>query len=131
SVRQVLTRWIESNGHEVRQADSADAALREMETHPAAVVFSDIQMPGRDGLWLTSELRRRYPTTAVVLATSVSTVAPRVSMQAGVLAYLVKPFNRASVTEALAIALKWHDDAVLTPPRVTPEELQSWLDSLA
>ena len=132
SVRQVLGRWIQSAGHEKLEAESADAALQVMEKQPAAVVFCDIQMPRRDGLWLTGELRKRYPKTAVVLATQVSTVAPRISMQAGVLAYLVKPFGRESVLEALAAALAWHTETVATGPRPedTPERLQQWLDSL-
>jgi DNA-binding NtrC family response regulator len=132
SVRQVLARWIQRAGHETVQAESADAALQVMEKQPAAVVFSDIQMPGHDGLWLTAELRKRYRTTAVVLATTVNTVAPSVSMQGGVLAYLVKPFSRESVIDALKAALAWHTEAVATGPRSedTPERLQAWLDSL-
>ena len=132
SVRQVLARWIQAVGHEVLEAESADAALQVMEKQPAAVVFSDIQMPRHDGLWLTAELRKRYRNTAVVLATQVSRVAPRISMQAGVLAYLVKPFSRESVIDALEAALAWHTDTIATGPRPekTPEQLQKWLDSL-
>jgi len=129
-VRHLLARWIEAAGHDVREADSADAALRDIETQPPAVVFSDIQMPGRDGLWLTAELRKHHPTTAVVLATGASTVAPRISMQAGVIAYLVKPFTKAAVVEALSLALQWQKDAVLSPGTSTPEELRARLDSL-
>lgn len=132
SVRQVLARWIQGAGHEILEAESAAAALEVMEKQPAAVVFSDIQMPRRDGLWLTAELRKRYPKTAVVLATQVSTVAPRISMQVGVLAYLVKPFTPESVSEALKAALAWHAETVATGPRPedTPERLQEWLNSL-
>jgi two-component system OmpR family response regulator len=63
SVRQVLARWISSAGHTVREAESAAAALEEAENHEPAVVFCDVQMPGRDGIWLTgnclSDIRRR------------------------------------------------------------------------
>src|SRR6185436_3692803 len=107
-VRQVLARWIASAGHTVREAESAAAALAEAENHEPAVVFCDVQMPGRDGVWLTGELRKRHPATAVVLATAFSTIAPRVSMQAGVVAYLVKPFASAAISEALSLALQWH-----------------------
>lgn len=116
-VRQVLARWIQGAGHETLEAESADAALRVMEKQPAAVAFCDIQMPGHDGLWLTAELRKRYRETAIVLATGVSTVAATISMQAGVLAYLVKPFSRESVIPALEAALAWHTNAVDAGPR--------------
>ena len=132
SVRRLLARWIQGAGHEIMEADSADAALEVMESRPAAVVFSDIQMPRRDGLWLTAEVRQRYPTTAVVLATSVTSVAPQISMQVGVLAYLVKPFDQRSVLGALEVALRWHTDTVASGPRKedTADRLQEWLASL-
>ena len=132
SVRQVLARWIQGAGHEIVEAESADAALQVMEKQPAAVVFTDVQMPGHNGLWLTVELRKRYPMAAVVLATQVSRIAPRISMQAGVLAYLRKPFSRESVIDALEAALAWHTDTIATGPcpEKTPEQLQALLDSL-
>ena len=53
----MLARWIQEAGHEILEADSPDAALDVMEKQPVAVVFSDIQMPRHDGLWLTAELQ--------------------------------------------------------------------------
>ena len=73
-----------------------------MEKQPAAVVFCDIQMPGHDGIWLTAELRKLYRKTAVVLATGVSTVAPGVSMQSGVLA-------SDSVTHGVTLVLPYRE----------------------
>ena len=131
-VRRLLGRWVQALGHEILEADSADAALQVMEKQRAAVVFSDIQMPGRDGLWLTSEVRTRYPTTAVILATSVSSVAPQISMQVGVLAYLVKPFDQQAVKRALDAALTWQSKAAAAGPlqEDNAERLQQWLASL-
>jgi len=131
AMRQVLARWIRAAGHEIVEAGSADAALDMMEKAPATVVFCDVQMPGRDGLWLTKELRMRYPQTAVVLATAVTTVAPRISMQEGVLAYLVKPFEPRTITEALVAALAWHVGAgELRQTAPAEDRLEQWLDSL-
>jgi CheY-like chemotaxis protein len=132
SVRRLLARWIEGAGHETLDAESSDAALEVMKSRPAAVVFSDIQMPGRDGLWLTAEVRKRYRTTPVVLATSVSSVAPQITMQVGVLAYLIKPFSKEAVLGALEVALAWRTATLASGPRHedTDERLQEWLDSL-
>jgi CheY-like chemotaxis protein len=58
-VRQVLTRYLSAPDRKIAEADSADAALAAMEKAPADVVFCDIQMPGHDGLWLTTDLRKR------------------------------------------------------------------------
>jgi len=130
-VRQVLLRWLKATEHEIHEADSAEAALQFLERQPAAVVFSDIQMPGHDGIWLTTEIRKRYASTAVVLATAVSTIAPRFSMQAGVLAYLIKPFDQKAVLDALSSALDWHRSAARAPANtMSLDELEDWLNKL-
>ena len=112
AIRRILGEWLMSAGHSYVEAEDTNQALAVMKTTPCPVVFVDVQMPGRDGLWLTRELRTTYPTTAVVLATGVSNVPPTISMQAGVLAYLLKPFERDRVVAALNEALGWHQHAV-------------------
>ena len=131
-MRDLIKRCLKDTGHALGEAEDAQSALAAMAAAPAAVVFCDVQMPGEDGLWLTAQIRNKYPTSAVILATAVSTVPPTVSMQAGVMAYLVKPFSRKALLDAMTIALKWHEDVVKSGPR--PEDvgdtLQQWLDSL-
>lgn len=130
-VRELLGHLVRRAGHDVVEADSADAALRMMAQHRAGVVFTDIQMPGHDGRWLTVELRKRYPLTAIVLATSVTDLEPAITLRFGVLSYLLKPFNSDAVAEALQLALAWHDDAVANGTEALEQErLESWLDSL-
>jgi DNA-binding NtrC family response regulator len=130
-VRQLLGLAIRKAGHEVVEADSSDAALKVMEQRPAAVVFTDIQMPGHDGRWLTLQLRKRYPATAVVLATSVTDLEPMITLRFGVLSYLIKPFDLGAVRKALDIAVSWHHEVVAEGPRKVEEDrLEQWLDSL-
>ena len=130
-VRQLLGQVITRAGHRVMEADSSDAALHMMEQDAADVVFTDIHMPGRDGRWLTKEVRKRYPTTAVVLATSVTDLEPTITLRLGVLSYLVKPFDLESVRRALEMAIAWHDKTVADGPEVVAhEQLEQWLDSL-
>lgn len=130
-IREIMCRWLTGAGYTCVEADSADAAVASMKDSVASVVFTDIQMPGKDGLWLTRELRAAYPTTAIVLATGVSTVPPAVSMQFGVLSYLVKPMRREKVVAALTQALAWHENAVKTGVRApNADALSNWLDSL-
>lgn len=131
-VRQLIARMTAPFGHEIAEADNAEAALVAMAATPADVVFCDVQMPGKDGRWLTGEICRLYPTTAVILATGVSTVAPSVSMQSGVLAYLIKPFSRQALLDALARALDWRATATASPPaaRDSGAKMTAWLTSL-
>jgi CheY-like chemotaxis protein len=131
-VRELMLRQLEHAGHELYDAEDAQAALDVMAATPCDVIFCDIQMPGRDGLWLTAELRKLYPMSAVVLATGVSSVPPKVSMQAGVLAYLVKPFTRQALLTALATAIAWVEDTKVNGPDASDQgdKLTDWLDEL-
>lgn len=131
-VREVLARWIQASGHATRDAADAEQALDLMAAQAADVAFCDIQMPGHDGLWLTKQLRQRFAHVAVVLATSVTSVPPAVSMQCGVLAYLVKPLGRDAVLRALKTAVAWHDSALAAGPQPedTGDRLEQWLAAL-
>lgn len=131
-IRHVLGEWVRRAGHEVAEADSSPAAIEAMEKRAADVVFTDIQMPGRDGRWLTGELRRRYPTTPVIIATSVGNMESEITLQWGVVSYLVKPFEPKTVERALKMALDWRKQTVESgaQPADTHERLEEWLASL-
>ena len=83
-----------------------------MQIAPSDIVLCDVQMPGENGVWLTGQLRSRFPETAIVLATSDRTVSSQVSMQPGVVEYLAKPFTREQVLTAVRLAAGWHETAV-------------------
>lgn len=132
SMREILSRIVVAAGHDAAEAGTAEDAIEAMAASPAAVAFCDVEMPGRGGLWLTAELRKRHPAVAVVLATGVSTLPPAISLRSGVVAYLLKPFSRAQVIEALDQALAWHEQAVAGGPAAgeAANRLQEWLDGL-
>jgi two-component system KDP operon response regulator KdpE len=132
-VRKILRRMVVADGHETIEAETAEQALELMAQSPAGVAFVDIQMPGKGGLWLAAELRRLYPTTAMILATGVTNVPPSTSMQSGITAYLLKPFSPDSVSSELKSAVKWHDETAKAGPKHEDsiDKIQSWLDSLA
>ena len=131
-IRRILSRWISDAGHEIVDAPTAEDALDRMAERAAAVAFCDVQMPGQGGVWLTKQIRTRYHNSAVVLATGERAIPPATSMQAGVMAYIVKPFTRKAILDALVTALEWHDKTVASGPRPEdgPERVQAWLDSL-
>lgn len=130
-IRQLLGEAIRQAGHQVLEANSSEAAMKVMAKQPADVAFCDIQMPGHDGRWLTLEIRRKYPATAVVIATAVGNLEPAITLRYGVLSYLLKPFDLKQVHQALTLAVAWHDDAVKVGPIETdPAAISKWLDSL-
>lgn len=106
-VARVMQRWLEPAQFAVRRAASAEEAIEQMASDPAAVVVCDVGLPGRDGVWLARELTEKYPQSAVVLATGSASVPPVVSLRRGVVAYLVKPFRREQLRSAVEEGLEW------------------------
>jgi DNA-binding NtrC family response regulator len=129
AIREILARWLSGAGYEIRQAGDAEAALLEMARAPADVVLCDIEMPGRGGVWLTGQLRERFPLAAMVLATAVDSVPPSTSFKSGVVDYLVKPFARERVLKAVAAAVVWHEAAVAktADSPTAPRRMPNWL----
>ncbi len=112
-VRHVLRGWAHASGFAVREAGDADEALDRLASAPSQVAVCDINMPGRNGIWLAGEIRQRHPDTAVVMATAQHDVDTVVgSLQAGVVDYLLKPFDSRRLMEALCLGLEWHEATV-------------------
>jgi response regulator RpfG family c-di-GMP phosphodiesterase len=108
-IRRLLQNWVEAEGAAVLLAGTSEEALNLIADVTLAVALCDIRLPGRDGLWLAEQLRVDRPETAVVMTTGVNEFDAAVnSMQAGVVDYLVKPFTRERLTEALQRAFFAH-----------------------
>lgn len=120
-IRELLKRMLEPEGYDVLTATNAHDALRSIEHSSPAVVISDVHMPGPTGVWLTEQIRESRPNTAIILATSDATVPPQDSMRRGIVAYIVKPFNRRAVLAAVASAYRWWSEESGQPvPELTP-----------
>ena len=111
-IREILRRWLEPAGYSVQQAADAEAALDVLASSVPAAVLCDVDMPGHDGLWLVARVRERFPTVAIVLATAADEVPPAVSLQDGVVGYVLKPFHRQRLLAAVKDAVAWHQAAV-------------------
>ncbi len=75
-VGQFSTELLEDLGYTVRRAASADAALAILaeDEFAADLVFSDVIMPGMNGVELAGIVRERYPGLPVVLTSGYSNV---------------------------------------------------------
>jgi signal transduction histidine kinase len=73
-------------------AASSDEALVHLAVTTYALVLSDIQMPGRNGVELLREIRSRYPDTAVIMVSGIGRAQRiRDALQLGAHDYLTKP----------------------------------------
>jgi CheY-like chemotaxis protein len=59
ALRWVMVQLLEKMGHTVEVAQSAEHALKKLESFTPEIIFSDISMPGMDGYHLARTLRQR------------------------------------------------------------------------
>jgi DNA-binding NtrC family response regulator len=105
-IREILSRRLTQWGHEVVTATGAEAALAEMATSPAQIVFSDVIMPLFDGVWLAKEIRDRWPATVVVAVSGAQEMDTVVQMRNhGAVDFVAKPIGREMLHQALERAL--------------------------
>jgi response regulator RpfG family c-di-GMP phosphodiesterase len=124
-VRVLMMRWLMSEGHLVSAAGTAAEALEEMTRNPVALVIADIGLPGRDGLWLAGEIRRRYPETVLIMATGSCDFHKVVgSLRHGAMDYLRKPFQRGELLDAVRGGLAHYANATAQRQRVVALETE-------
>ena len=94
-VRDIVRRYLERDGHEVRVAGDGDEALRVLGTERIDVAVLDVMMPGPNGLSLCRTLRQGGDyTVPVILLTALGEEDDRIAgLEAGADDYLTKPFS--------------------------------------
>jgi CheY-like chemotaxis protein len=101
-IRRLLTRWLSGWGYEAKQAANADEAIEIMAAEPAEIVLCDVMMPVHDGIWLTEQVRARWPQTAVIMASGAQDMDTVTRMRKqGAVDYVTKPFGREMLRQAL------------------------------
>ena len=86
----------------MKEAASATEAFERMLAEPAAIAIIDVQMPGRDGLWLLGQIRQGWPNTAVIMTSGADELtSAEASRRSGAIDYVFKPFDRELLQQAL------------------------------
>ena len=94
SLRKGITYRLTDDGHAVDALDDGEAAEVFLQQEDCDLVILDINLPGRNGLEVLSNMRRRNDPRPVILLTARSTTQDRVEgLDAGADDYLVKPFE--------------------------------------
>ena len=91
-LRSVFREKLEYSGHEVEEADSAEAALAAVSSFDPALVVTDVRMDGMTGLELLSRIRESMEHVDVIVMTGHDAMTSAVeAMKSGAFDYLVKP----------------------------------------
>lgn len=108
-IRNLLTDILAPN-HRCVVADSAEEALRFLETTSFSLVLSDINLGGMSGLELAPFIVKNNPQTVVVMISGQQTIETAIeAMRVGAFDYITKPFAIPHVEAAVRRALSQHD----------------------
>jgi two-component system nitrogen regulation response regulator GlnG len=95
AVRFVLATALREAGYAVTAFDSARAVLDAIAERPAPdLLFTDVRMPGDDGLVLLDALKARYPQLPVIVMSAYTDIASTAgAFRGGAHEFLSKPFD--------------------------------------
>ncbi|MCW4456114.1 nitrogen regulation protein NR(I) [Flavobacterium sp. MXW15] len=107
SVRFVLSTALRDAGYAVEGFDSAAAALQALAQRPAPdLLFTDVRMPGDDGLVLLEKLKSAQPQLPVIVMSAYTDVASTAgAFRGGAHEFLSKPFDLDDAVELARRAL--------------------------
>jgi putative two-component system response regulator len=109
-VRDLLASQINYLGYECRTASSAEEALEIVRRYPAAaLVLSDVHMPGATGVELLHGLKQLDENTQVVMISGLSDMETvRSCLREGAYDYLIKPFELDNLSNVVLRGVERH-----------------------
>ena len=102
-----LSRTFRLAGHDAVISDHAARAIALLRAERFDIVFSDVVMPGRDGLSMLAELRELGVTTPVIMISGQATVDMAVhATRLGAVDFLEKPISAEKLLLTVENALR-------------------------
>jgi diguanylate cyclase (GGDEF)-like protein/PAS domain S-box-containing protein len=91
--RQLLRKYLASRGATVFEAENAYFALGRMTEAEIDLVITDVNMPGRSGLWLIEEIRTRWPAMPIIVTTTEEGAHRAIADTSTNIAFCPKPYT--------------------------------------
>ncbi|WP_369942914.1 response regulator [Xanthomonas medicagonis] len=100
TIRELAAMMLDADGYQVLAAGTAQEAMALLAGHPEVdLIFSDVQMPGCDGVTMVRELRRRAVTIPALLTSGMK--HPEPAALPAHTGFLPKPYSHAGLLQAL------------------------------
>lgn len=94
SMREFVSILLGKQGYSVDMAENGEAAMRRLDESSYDVVLTDLKMPGPSGLDVLEYVKRREPSTQVLLMTAYASASTALqAMKQGARDYITKPFK--------------------------------------
>ncbi len=102
-----LLKLLSRRGYEVSAVHDGDSALRIVEEKEFDVVILDQNMPGKDGITVLKELKKKWPSLEVVILTGYGSVDLALDgFELGAYDYTTKPIQLSDLEEKIAQAFR-------------------------
>lgn len=105
SLRQVVSLTLKRAGYEVMEAGDGREALGKLDGVRVNLIVSDVNMPNMDGIAMVQEIRKdptnRF-TPIIMLTTESQDAVKQKGKEAGVKAWMVKPFKPDQMLNAVS-----------------------------
>jgi DNA-binding response OmpR family regulator len=106
-VRDVVTRYLERDGHRVVVAEDGDTARRLIEREAPSLVLLDVMLPGKtDGLELCRWIRSSSDLPVILLTARVEETDRIVGLELGADDYVTKPFSPRELATRVKTVLR-------------------------
>ncbi|HEX7049347.1 MAG TPA: response regulator [Longimicrobiales bacterium] len=100
-IRGAVSTHLRQRGAVVAEADTARPALACLEADRFDLLITDVRMPGPSGLWLLSQVRRRWARLPVILITGWVPDSNELEIYRTADAVLLKPFRLFELTRRI------------------------------
>jgi putative two-component system response regulator len=125
-IRDILAYGIEASGCRCLTAESAESALRVLQSEPVEVVISDVQMKGMSGLDLCRQIKDHFDADVIIITGLVNNFAYEEIIAQGASDFIEKPIRLAEIVARLKRVL--HERETRGQLKQTAKELRINLD---
>lgn len=123
--RSLLVSYFEKEGYQVSETEKADDVVNRVDEHKIDLVLLDINLPGKDGLTLTRELRAASRVGIILVTSKGDEIDRIVGLELGADDYVTKPFNPRELL-VRAKNLLWRVRETTEPERENGKQAQLW-----
>ena len=104
----VLSRLLQSQGHQTTTAINPFAALEVLEQENIQLILSDLKMPLMNGVDFLHQVQRDYAGIPFIIMTAYATIETALeTIKAGAFDYLLKPFDNQKLLLTISNALEY------------------------
>lgn len=102
----MVQKILERKGHEVHVFSDEDEALRFIDKHPVELAILDVKLRKMDGIDVLVEIKKRRPSTGVIILTGFPTIgSAEQALKMGAAAYCAKPIDKGELERKVNEAL--------------------------